>query len=144
VLPLPIAALVEDAIGLSAQIEHMARNRALGGGPVIGLASLRVDRNADPALFAALRGSASRWARRGGCSPPSARCCSCARCLLVRCRRSGRWRRCSPSRTTGRSRCPRPLAARLRLVEPGGFTRISALGPEEQRGARGARPAGAA
>lgn len=28
---------------------------------------------------------------------------------------------------------PRPLAARLRLVEPGGFTRVSALGVEEQR-----------
>jgi HlyD family secretion protein len=28
---------------------------------------------------------------------------------------------------------PRPLAARLRLAEPGGFTRVSALGVEEQR-----------
>lgn len=54
VLHLPIAALVEDAIGLSAQIERAALNRALGEGPLINQASLRVDRNAEPALFEAL------------------------------------------------------------------------------------------
>lgn len=51
---LPIAAVVEDAIGLSAQIGRAALNRALGEGAVINQASLRVDRNSEPALFEAL------------------------------------------------------------------------------------------
>lgn len=54
VLQLPIAALVEDAVGLSAQIERSTLNRALGEGPLINQASLRFDRNAEPALFDAL------------------------------------------------------------------------------------------
>lgn len=54
VLHLPIAVLVEDAVGLSAQIERGALNRALGEGPLVSQASLRVDTDAEAALFAAL------------------------------------------------------------------------------------------